>query len=67
MTRTINARFAGTCSCSRQFAQGARVTYDPQARRVISCWDCSTALKAETMRRLQAALEPTLDANRSRL
>ena len=68
MTRTINARFAGTCRCSHQFAQGARVTYDPQARRVISCYDCTTAaLKAETMRRLQAALDPTLDATRSRL
>tara|TARA_R110002126_G_scaffold76058_2_gene190256 strand:+ start:103 stop:303 length:201 start_codon:yes stop_codon:yes gene_type:complete len=66
MTRTINARFAGTCMCSRQFAQGARVTYDPQARRVIACFDCKD-LKAETMRRLQAALDPTLDANRSRL
>ena len=58
MTRTINARHAGTCSCSRQFAQGARVTYDPQARRVISCYDCATALKAETMRRLHAAIDP---------
>ena len=68
MTRTINARFAGTCSCCyRQVAQGARVTYDPQARRVTSCWDCSTALKAETQRRLQAALDPTLDATRSPL
>jgi Zn finger protein HypA/HybF involved in hydrogenase expression len=66
MTRTINARHAGTCMCSRQFAQGARITLD-EHRRVISCWDCSTALKAETMRRLQAALDPTLDANRSRL
>jgi len=66
MTRTINARFAGTCRCSHQFAQGARVTYDPQARRVIACYDC-TALKAETMRRLQAAIDPTLDATRSRL
>jgi len=63
MTRTINARFAGTCRCSHQFAQGARITVD-QHKRVISCWDCSTALKAETMRRLQAALEPTLDATR---
>ena len=67
MTRTINARYPGTCMCSRTFGMGERVTYDPQARRVISCWDCSTALKAETMRRLQAALDPTLDANRSRL
>ena len=67
MTRTINARHAGTCRCSHQFAQGARVTYDPQARRVISCYDCTTALKAETTRRLQAAIDPTLDANRSRL
>ena len=67
MTRTINARFAGTCSCSRQFAQGARVTYDPQARRVISCYDCTTALKAESQRRLHAAIDPTLDATRSRL
>ena len=67
MTRIINSSHAGTCMCSRQFAQGARVTYDPQARRVISCWDCSTALKAETQRRLHAALDPTLDANRSRL
>jgi hypothetical protein len=65
--RIINARFAGTCRCSHQFAQGARVTYDPQTRRVISCFDCTTALKAETMRRLQAALDPTLDATRSRL
>jgi hypothetical protein len=67
MTRIINARHAGTCRCSHQFAQGARVTYDPQARRVTSCYDCSTALKAETMRRLQAALDPTLDATRSPL
>ena len=66
MTRTINARFAGTCSCSRQFARGARITLD-QHKRVTSCWDCSTALKAETMRRLQAALDPTIDATRSRL
>ena len=66
MTRTINARFAGTCRCSHQFAQGARVTYDPQARRVIACFDCKD-LKAETMRRLQAALYPTLDATRSPL
>jgi leucyl-tRNA synthetase len=43
MTRTINARFAGTCSCSRQFAQGARITLD-EHRRVISCYDCTTAL-----------------------
>jgi hypothetical protein len=42
-TRTINARFAGTCSCSRQFAQGARITLD-EHRRVISCYDCTTAL-----------------------
>jgi len=68
MTRTINARFAGTCyRCSHQFARGARVTYDPKARRVISCFDCATALKAETQRRLHAALDPTIDANRSRL
>jgi len=67
MTRTINARFAGTCRCSRQFAQGARVTYDPQARRVIACYDCTTARKTETTRRLQAAIDPTLDATRSRL
>ena len=67
MTRTINARFAGTCHCSRQFAQGAHITYDPQTRRVISCYDCIEDLKAETMRRLQAALDPTLDATRSRL
>ena len=66
MTRTINARYPGTCMCSRTFGMGERVTYDPQARRVISCFDCKD-LKAETMRRLQAALEPTLDATRSRL
>ena len=66
-TRTINARYAGTCLCSRAFGRGARVTYDPQARRVISCFDCATALKAETLRRLQAALDPTLDATRSPL
>jgi len=64
MTRTINARFAGTCRCSRQFAQGARITVD-QHKRVTSCWDCTTAaLKAESQRRLHAALEPTLDATR---
>ena len=68
MTRTINARFAGTCyRCSNQFARGARVIYDPQARRVISCFDCTTALKTETLRRLHAALDPTLDATRSPL
>lgn len=66
MTRTINARFAGTCRCSHQFAQGARITVD-EHRRVISCWDCTTALKAETQRRLQAALDPTIDATRSPL
>jgi hypothetical protein len=66
MTRTITARFAGTCSCAHQFAQGARVTYDPQARRVIACFDCKD-LKAETMRRLHAALDPTIDATRSPL
>ena len=66
MTRTINARYAGTCSCSRQYARGARITYDPQARRVIACFDCKD-LKAETMRRLQAALDPTINATRSRL
>ena len=66
MTRSINARFAGTCSCSRQFAQGARITLDAH-RRVISCYDCTTALKAETTRRLHAALDPTLDATRSPL
>ena len=65
-TRTINARYAGTCLCSRAFGRGARVTYDPQARRVIACFDCKD-LKAETMRRLHAALDPTLDATRSRL
>lgn len=61
----LNARFPGTCRCSRTFAQGAHITYDPQTRRVISCYDC-TALKAETQRRLQAALDP-LDATRQRL
>ena len=61
--RTINARHAGTCRCSRTFAMGARITVD-QHKRVISCWDCSTALKSETMRRLQAAIDPTLDATR---
>lgn len=67
MTRTINARFAGTCyRCSHQYARGARVKYDFQARRVIACFDCKD-LKAETQRRLQAALDPTLDATRSRL
>lgn len=65
MTRSINARFAGTCHCSRQFAQGARITVD-QHKRVISCYDCIEDRKAETMRRLQAALDP-LDATRSRL
>lgn len=67
MTRIINARYAGTCSCSRQFAQGARVTYDSQARRVIACYDCTTERKAETLRRIQAAIDPTLDATRQRL
>lgn len=67
MTRTINASFAGTCHCSRTFGRGARITYDPQTRRVISCYDCIEDRKAETMRRLQAALDPTLDATRSRL
>jgi hypothetical protein len=62
----LNARFPGTCRCSRTFAQGARITYDPQTRRVTSCYDCIEALKAETMRRLQAAIAP-LDATRSRL
>jgi len=66
MTRTINARHAGTCRCSHQFAQGARITLDAH-HRVISCFDCATARKAETQRRLQAALDPTLDATRSRL
>ena len=65
MTRSINARYAGTCRCSRTFAQGAHITYDPQTRRVTSCYDC-TALKAETIRRLQAAIDP-LDATRQRL
>jgi Zn finger protein HypA/HybF involved in hydrogenase expression len=55
MTRTINARFAGTCSCSRQFAQGARITLDAH-RRVISCYDCTTVRKAETQRRLAASI-----------
>jgi hypothetical protein len=65
MTRTINARYAGTCNCSREFAQGAKITLD--GNRVISCHDCTaTALKAETMRRLHAALDP-LDATRSPL
>lgn len=66
MTRTINARHAGTCRCTRTFAQGARITLDAH-RRVTSCYDCATALKAKTMRRLQAALDPTLDATRSPL
>ena len=56
MTRTINARYAGTCSCSRQYARGARITYDPQARRVISCYDCTTARKTETQCRLAASI-----------
>ena len=65
----LNARYAGTCHCcSRTFARGAHITYDPQTRRVTSCYDCTTtALKAETMRRLQAAIDPTLDATRQRL
>ena len=63
MTRTINARHAGTCRCTRTFARGARVTLD-EHKRVISCYDCTTALKAETQRRLQAAIDPTLDATR---
>ena len=64
----LNARYAGTCHCcSRIFFRGAHITYDPQTRRVTSCYDCTTALKAETQRRLQAAIDPTLDATRSRL
>ena len=55
MTRTINARYAGTCSCSRQFAQGARITLDAH-RRVISCYDCTTARKAETQLWLAASI-----------
>ena len=62
----INARHAGTCRCSRTFARGAHITYDPQTRRVTSCYDCVEDRKAETMRRLQAAIAP-LDATRSRL
>ena len=63
----LNARHAGTCHCSRTFAQGARITYDPQTRRVVACFDCVEDRKAETMRRLQAAIDPTLDATRQRL
>jgi len=63
----INARFAGTCRCSRTFARGAHITYDPQTRRIVACFDCIEDRKAETMRRLQAALDPTLDATRSPL
>ena len=63
----LNARHAGTCHCSRTFAQGARITYDPQTRRVTSCYDCVEDRKTETQRRLQAAIDPTLDATRSRL
>ena len=63
----INARHAGTCHCSRTFAKGARITYDPQTRRVVACFDCIADRKAETQRRLQAAIDPTLDATRSRL
>jgi 3-deoxy-D-arabino-heptulosonate 7-phosphate (DAHP) synthase len=60
--RTINARHAGTCRCSRQFALGARITVD-QHKRVISCYDCTTARKTETTRRLNAAID-ALDAIR---
>lgn len=63
----LNARFGGTCSCSRTFFRGARINYDPQTRRVVACFDCIEDLKAETQRRLQAALDPTLDATRQRL
>ena len=57
MTRIIiNARFAGTCRGSRTVAQGARVGYDSQPRRVISCYDCTEDRKAETQRRLHAAV-----------
>ena len=63
----LNARHAGTCHCcSRTFARGAHITYDPQTRRVVACFDCIEDRKAETMRRLQAALDP-LDATRQRL
>ena len=63
----LNARYAGTCHCcSRTFARGAHITYDPQTRRVVACFDCIEDRKAETMRRLQAALDP-LDATRQRL
>ena len=62
----LNARFPGTCRCSRTFARGARITLDEQ-RRVVACFDCIEDRKAETMRRLQAAIDPTLDATRQRL
>ena len=55
MTRTITARYAGNCICSRSFAMGAKVTIDAH-RRVISCYDCTTARKAETQRRLAASI-----------
>ena len=64
----LNARYAGTCHCcSRTFARGAHITYDPQTRRVTSCYDCVEDRKAEAQRRLQAAIDPTLDATRQRL
>ena len=66
MTRTINAHHAGACRCSRTFGMGARITLDAN-NQVVSCYDCSAERKANALRRLHAALDPTLDATRSRL
>ena len=57
---TTNARFAGTCHCSRTFAQGARITIDA-FKRVIACYECIADRKAETMRRIQVAIDPKGD------